>query len=259
MFSTKRASPQEVAEIKENFSRHDKDKDGAINPAEFKAMLARMGVLLTPQDEQKLFTAMDKDRSGKIEVGEFIDHYHTILALEKKAEEQKINDLKAKTLFSEAEIRAMYANYKQIGTTHNDDGVIDKQEFRQMMLDSQMDSVSNMVFYDGLFRMFDRDGSGDVDFNEFVLSLALYHNKLVDQNPDEKSKFFFYVCDVDGDGYISHQDLSKILIDCCSAQQLQLPPEHFERLVTDTFRKFGCTDERMDFQAFKAIAARKGL
>lgn len=217
-------------------------------------MLKRMGVLLSPSDEKRLFDAMDQDKSGKIEVQEFIAHYHTILALEKRAEEKQIENLRQKTSFSTEEIQAMYANFKRIACTGKDDGLIDKSEFRQMMVES--DANRNVVFYDALFRMFDRDNSGDIDFSEFVSALAVYHGKTAGiHSPDVRAKFFFGLYDSDGDGYISKDDLFKILVDCLAANEVRINESDAHRLVDSTFASYpGGDTGKMDFNVFKTKA-----
>jgi Ca2+-binding EF-hand superfamily protein len=249
----------EIAGIKENFKRHDSDGDGTIDQIEFNSMLRRMNVLLAPADEQRLFKAMDLDGSGKIEVSEFIDHFHTILALERRAEEKQMEQLKAKTSFSPDEIRAMYANFKKIACSQNDDGLIDKMEFRSMMVDSQLDGDRNTVFCDALFRMFDRDQSGAIDFSEFVGALAVYHGRTTgSQVGDDKAKFFFSLYDVDGDGYISKADMKVIVTDCLASNEVIITAEEVERIVNATFAKYPPTVEgKIDFNAYKLIASKK--
>jgi Ca2+-binding EF-hand superfamily protein len=254
--ASKRPGAQEVAEIKEVFKRHDVDNEGAINEAKFQQMLVRLGILLSPADELKLFKQIDIDGSGKIEVGEFIDHYKTIIELERASELKRLQELQSKTTFSLDELKAMYANFKRIATTHNDDGLIDKTEFRQMMLESQMDTERNMVFYDGLFRMFDKDGSGDIDFTEFVLAIAVYYGKMPSQTMEERMRFFFSLYDVDGDGTISPADVKKVLSDCLCANHVGLDDSVVEMMVKDTFARYSAPNG-FDFGLFKGVYTKK--
>ncbi|KAJ5674779.1 Calcineurin subunit B [Penicillium maclennaniae] len=62
-----------------------------------------------------------------------------------------------------------------------------------------------------LFRMiaiFDEDGGGDVDFQEFVTGLSAFSSK---GNKQEKLRFAFRVYDIDRDGYISNGELFIVL------------------------------------------------
>lgn len=61
------------------------------------------------------------------------------------------------------------------------------------------------------FRMiaiFDEDGGGDVDFQEFVSGLSAFSSK---GNKEEKLRFAFKVYDIDRDGYISNGELFIVL------------------------------------------------
>ena len=241
----------DVEKIKQHFNRHDTNHDGHIDKGEFNVMLKRMGVLLSATDERRLFDAMDKDRSGNIELNEFVQQYPTIVALERRAEEKQVENLRQKTTFSTEEIQAMYHNFKNIACTEKDVGLIDKGEFRRLMVES--DSSRNVVFYDALFRVFDRDHSGDIDFSEFVSALAVYHGKTGGtHSPDVRAKFFFGLCDVDGDGYISKQDLTKMLADGCASNGHKMTPTEVAKLVDLTFAKFPSgASGKLDFATFK--------
>ena len=59
-----------------------------------------------------------------------------------------------------------------------------------------------------MIAIFDEDGGGDVDFQEFVLGLSAFSSK---GNKEEKLKFAFKVYDIDRDGYISNGELFIVL------------------------------------------------
>lgn len=59
-----------------------------------------------------------------------------------------------------------------------------------------------------MIAIFDEDGGGDVDFQEFVSGLSAFSSK---GNKEEKLRFAFRVYDIDRDGYISNGELFIVL------------------------------------------------
>lgn len=59
-----------------------------------------------------------------------------------------------------------------------------------------------------MISIFDEDGGGDVDFEEFVSGLSAFSNK---GNKEQKLQFAFKVYDIDRDGYISNGELFIVL------------------------------------------------
>ena len=59
-----------------------------------------------------------------------------------------------------------------------------------------------------MIAIFDEDGGGDVDFQEFVNGLSAFSSK---GNKEEKLRFAFKVYDIDRDGYISNGELFIVL------------------------------------------------
>eukprot|EP00744_Colponema_vietnamica_P004105 GILI01006183.1.p1 GENE.GILI01006183.1~~GILI01006183.1.p1 ORF type:complete len:194 (+),score=61.15 GILI01006183.1:58-582(+) len=140
------------------------------------------------------------------------------------------------TTFTGDELDNMFANFKKLSSVKKDDNLIDRDEFRQMML-TQGDSV----FVESLFRMFDRDNSGGIDFAEFVISLALYQNKARSVSDDEKKRLFFKIYDADGDGEISESDLKKMLNSCFASSFMEVAESDVDELVKATFKKYELT------------------
>ena len=62
--------------------------------------------------------------------------------------------------------------------------------------------------YCSMIAIFDEDGGGDVDFQEFVSGLSAFSSK---GNKEEKLRFAFKVYDIDRDGYISNGELFIVL------------------------------------------------
>lgn len=59
-----------------------------------------------------------------------------------------------------------------------------------------------------MIAIFDEDGGGDVDFQEFVQGLSAFSSK---GDKTQKLKFAFKVYDIDRDGYISNGELFIVL------------------------------------------------
>eukprot|EP01063_Lacrimia_lanifica_P006837 TRINITY_DN1430_c0_g1_i1.p1 TRINITY_DN1430_c0_g1~~TRINITY_DN1430_c0_g1_i1.p1 ORF type:complete len:266 (+),score=126.74 TRINITY_DN1430_c0_g1_i1:123-920(+) len=248
--STRRPSVGEAAKIRITFDLYDKDKDGGLNKAEFLSMLTQLGIKLTENDAMELFKEMDLDGSGKIEVGEFLDSYYTVLDLAEQEECRVIQELSATSTFTRAEIEAMHANFKRISKTHHDDGLIDKTEFTAMMLNGNVASW-NAFLLDGLFRMFDADKSGGITFEEFVKCLSLYNNK-AKQAGDDKDRLLYSIYDVDGDKLLSVQDVSCVLADCFKSNNLFFEQSYTDELVLATFKAAGLgPNDKMTFEQYK--------
>mmetsp|Transcript_33957 Transcript_33957/g.39557 ORF Transcript_33957/g.39557 Transcript_33957/m.39557 type:complete len:176 (+) Transcript_33957:71-598(+) len=150
------------------------------------------------------------------------------------------------TTFTAEEITNMYVNFKKLSASVKDDNLIDPQEFREMMA-----CHGGSVFIDGLFRMFDRDNSGGIDFVEFVTSLAIYQNKARNVSDAEKQRLFFKIYDSDGDNEISQMDLKKMLNSCFLSNFMEVSEADIEELVQATFQKYDLTPRgTIDFQSY---------
>ena len=68
--------------------------------------------------------------------------------------------------------------------------------------------ISNGSSHFRMIAIFDEDGGGDVDFQEFVSGLSAFSSK---GNKEEKLRFAFKVYDIDRDGYISNGELFIVL------------------------------------------------
>jgi len=81
-------------------------------------------------------------------------------------------------------------------------GTIEREEFLSLPQVSSNPLATRMI------AIFDEDGGGDVDFQEFVSGLSAFSSK---GNKNEKLQFAFKVYDIDRDGYISNGELFIVL------------------------------------------------
>ncbi|KAH8733333.1 calcineurin, beta subunit [Ilyonectria robusta] len=81
-------------------------------------------------------------------------------------------------------------------------GAIERDEFLSLPQISSNPLATRMI------AIFDEDGGGDVDFQEFVTGLSAFSSK---GNKEQKLQFAFKVYDIDRDGYISNGELFIVL------------------------------------------------
>ncbi|KIW04965.1 calcineurin subunit B [Verruconis gallopava] len=84
----------------------------------------------------------------------------------------------------------------------DDSGTVDRDEFLALPQVSSNPLATRMI------AIFDEDGGGDVDFQEFVTGLSAFSSK---GSKEEKLQFAFKVYDIDRDGYISNGELFIVL------------------------------------------------
>lgn len=69
-------------------------------------------------------------------------------------------------------------------------------------------SQEQLIDISSMIAIFDDDGSGSVDFREFISGLSAFSSK---GNKEEKLRFAFKVYDIDRDGFISNGELFIVL------------------------------------------------
>ena len=62
-------------------------------------------------------------------------------------------------------------------------------------------------FCEHVFRQYDQDGNGTIDFREFVTTLSVASRG----SPDEKLAWAFKLYDVDGNHFLSPEEISGVL------------------------------------------------
>ena len=66
-------TPEELAELEENFQYNDLDNDGSIGFDEFLNMLNNMEAQISPDEARIGFQSIDTNRDGVIELDEFVE------------------------------------------------------------------------------------------------------------------------------------------------------------------------------------------
>ena len=101
---------------------------------------------------------------------------------------------------SEDEITRLYKRFLKLDKDGS--GSLERDEFLAIP------QIASNPLAQRLLAVFDNDGSGDVDFKEFLIGLSAFSAK---GKKEDKLKFVFKVYDMDRDGFISNGELFLVL------------------------------------------------
>ncbi|EGW31141.1 uncharacterized protein SPAPADRAFT_63056, partial [Spathaspora passalidarum NRRL Y-27907] len=107
-----------------------------------------------------------------------------------------ISGLMADTNFNPEEIDRLRKRFMKLDQDRS--GEIDKQEFLSIP------GVSSNPLAARLMDVFDIDGNGKIDFQEFITGLSAFSGK---SSTEEKLRFAFKIYDIDRDGFIGNGEL----------------------------------------------------
>ncbi|XP_053190682.1 recoverin-like [Scomber japonicus] len=131
-----------------------------------------------------------------------------------------LEDLKLNTKFTEIEIVQWYENFKKQCPT----GRITKEEFQTIYTKFFPDSEANS-YAQHVFRSFDTNDDGTLDFKEYIIALHLTSTG----KTDRKLEWAFSLFDVDKNGYITKSEVTEI----CAAIFKLIPADDVESLPDD--------------------------
>lgn len=117
-----------------------------------------------------------------------------------QAGSQVISNLEKDSNFSSAELLRLKKRFMKLD--QDGSGTITREEFLSIP------AIANNPLAHRMIAIFDTDGSGHVDFQDFVGGLSAFSSK---GGREEKLQFAFKVYDMDRDGYISNGELYLVL------------------------------------------------
>ena len=126
--------------------------------------------------------------------------------------------------------RSQIENYFSYFLSINSDGKIDRKEFRKVLSIAEP-SKDTQKMEDHVFRIFDTDGSGSIDFTEFCV---VYHT-ITEGAPDKCLKNLFRVFDFNNDGEISHAEMKMLMKDMYVLLQAEETEMSEETIIKSTF------------------------
>ncbi|PSC68183.1 calcium-dependent kinase [Micractinium conductrix] len=136
----------EIAGLREIFKSIDADSSGTITADELRAALQEKGSLLKQEELEGLLTLIDQDANGTIDYEEFIAATLSQHQLEKQEN-----------------MRAAFAHFDTDGS-----GTISRDELREALRASFAGSVDSEVEIEKIIAESDKNGDGQIDYNEFV-------------------------------------------------------------------------------------------
>lgn len=116
--------------------------------------------------------------------------------------EDDFNYLASHTALSREEVEEKYRHFLE----RHPDGKITKKAFRQMM-QVCYPSTDTDKLEKHIFRMYDANGDGFIDFREFMLVLYV----LSSGSPEENLKQIFRIFDINNDGSITQKEMVRIV------------------------------------------------
>lgn len=111
-----------------------------------------------------------------------------------------LDNIVKETNFDREEVDRLRKRFMKLDKDNS--GTIERDEFLTLPQISSNPLATRMI------AIFDEDGGGDVDFQEFVQGLSAFSSK---GDKEQKLKFAFKVYDIDRDGYISNGELFIVL------------------------------------------------
>eukprot|EP00744_Colponema_vietnamica_P012859 GILI01018036.1.p1 GENE.GILI01018036.1~~GILI01018036.1.p1 ORF type:complete len:688 (-),score=151.56 GILI01018036.1:147-2210(-) len=112
-----------------------------------------------------------------------------------------------------------------------------------------------------MFRLFDKDGNGLINFREWMICMVLYS----ESSPyEDKVLFTFHVLDKNCDGYITRSDLMEVMTEGLQADETKDESTRnrlLKNVLADWDKVIGTSDKdlRVDYDSFKKVAVKQEI
>ena len=112
-------------------------------------------------------------------------------------------DLENRTSFTHEEIKTLFETFQSEYPSLR----MSKDQFIEKIQTEVLPIGDCNLFANYLYKIFDANGNGTIDFTEFIYGLFL----LTSATGKERLEFAFKMLDVNGDGYVTQQEMRQVL------------------------------------------------
>lgn len=183
---------------------------------------------LTPYEQELLeiqrIRAANQRRGTKFE-------YDRVSELHGFLSQKNIKQLLKQTNYNRRELYVIYVRFKALCALSKSPHGIDKHTFKTGIARL---AVEDDRFVNRVFSLVDNDGSGEIEWDEFLLAMAA----LEKGDLEDKVRFFFQIYDLDADGCISRSDLSTMFLSSSMLEEDDTTKEVVSTFVNKVFKTF---------------------
>ena len=150
------------------------------------------------------------------------------------ASKARLEELRLQTHFTKNELANLHNRFKDL-TPHPHNTKIDRNKFRDVL--HEHFDIDDSLLMDRVFKTFDQDNDNLISFDEWIFG----HSVFLKGTLEEKRKFCFLVFDLNGDGYISKEEMFQMLQKCLVKQSSEEDSEEgIKELVDLILKKMDC-------------------
>lgn len=152
----------------------------------------------------------------------------------------------AETNFTIEEIQAIWFHFRSISSLDETTNAINPEEFKNAL------GMKNATLVDSLFKVFDSDNNGVIDFREFIFGLSVLSSK---SSRNEKISFSFGIYDLDRDGEISRKELTDMLKATADENDLALDEVQLASIVDGTLAEIPGNAESINLEQYSGLVS----